>query len=46
MLGIDGEDYELISTTETALDFWRSDTPLFDMVYEYLKQSLNEYFKQ
>jgi hypothetical protein len=46
MLGIDGEDYELISTSGTTFDIWGSDTPLFDMVYEYLKHSLNEYFRQ
>jgi hypothetical protein len=46
MLGIDGEDYELVMTSATSSDFWGSDTPLFDMVYEYLKYTLDDYFKQ
>jgi hypothetical protein len=46
LIGIDGEDYELVMTTETPADFWNSDTPLFDMVYEYLKYALDKYFKQ
>jgi hypothetical protein len=46
ILGIDGEDYKLVMTSGTTLDSWDSDTPLFDMVYEYLKRTLNEYFKQ
>ena len=45
MIGIDGEDYELISTSGTFLDFWVSDTPLLDMVYAQLKRSLDEYLK-
>ncbi len=46
LIGIDGEDYEFVMTTETPADFWNSDTPLFDMVYEYLKYALDKYFKQ
>ncbi len=46
MLGIDGKDYKLVMESWTNSDFWNSDTPLFDMVYEYLERALDEYFKQ
>lgn len=45
MLGIDGKDYKLVMESWTDSDFWGSDTPLFDMVYEYLKYALDKYFK-
>lgn len=45
-LSIDGEGYDLISTSCTSTDLWLSDTPLLAIVYEYLERSLDQYFRQ
>jgi hypothetical protein len=46
ILSIDGEDYEAVSRSWIPIDVWRADTPLLDMVYWYLDNSLKKYFKQ
>lgn len=46
LLNIDGEEYELITISGTGVDIWFSDTPLFDMVYERLKEAVDEHLKQ
>lgn len=46
LLSIDGQEYRVVSMSGTNIDMWYSDTPLFDMIYRYLKRTLDQYFKQ
>jgi hypothetical protein len=46
VISIDGEVYELVRISRgVGADFWRSDTPLLDMIYTYLERTLDAYFK-